>query len=305
MLNVAVIGQQATEWIELLRQTRPEDRFESDADWVDPSVVNAAVISIPNAKPLLRFPSLGMIQSLWMGVDAILSDPNLDPDVPLARMVDPGMPASMAETVAAYVLWSHRFGDVYQRNQRAGVWSALDQPLASQRTVTMLGLGELGRTCAQSLLRLGFRVVGWSRSGAPVDGVAVTTDLHTALAAGEIAVNLLPLTAETRGILNASAFSVMPKGSVLINVGRGAHVIDDELLDALDTDHIRHAVLDVFNAEPLAPGHRFWSHDRVTVTPHVASDSMPETCVPVVAENLRRFAAGEPLNNLVDRTRGY
>ncbi len=305
MLNVAVIGEQATSWIDRLRLARPEDRFEAENDWTDPGIVNAAVISIPNAKPLLRFPSLGVIQSLWMGVDALVGDPELSPDVPLARMVDPGMPISMAETVAAYVLWTHRSGDVFQRNQRKGIWKDEPQPLAPQRTVTMLGLGELGRKCSQTLVQLGFKVVGWSRSGAPVEGVSVTTDLGTALAAGEIVVNLLPLTPETRGILNAQAFSAMPKGSVVINVGRGAHVVDADLLDALDRGHLRHAVLDVFNGEPLAADHRFWTHDHVTVTPHVAADSMPETCIPVVAENLRRFAAGEPLNNLVDRTRGY
>ena len=305
MLNVAVIGKQASNWIERLRSARPDDRFEIDGDWSDPGIVNAAVISVPNAKPLLRYPSLSFIQSLWMGVDALLSDPELDPDTALARMVDPGMPVSMAETVAAYVLWAHRHGDVYQRNQRKQVWEERHQPLAPQRTVTVLGLGELGRRCAQTLFRLGFPVVGWSRSATPIDGVHVTADLEVALSVGEIVVNLLPLTDATRGVLNLSAFRAMPVDSVLINVGRGAHVVDADLLDALDAGHVRHAVLDVFAEEPLAAGHRYWTHPHVTVTPHVAADSMPETCIPVVAENLRRFDAGEPLNHLVDRTRGY
>lgn len=305
MLNVVVIGKQASNWIERLRSARPDDRFDIDGDWNDPSVVNAAVISVPNAKPLLRYPSLGFIQSLWMGVDALLSDPELGPHTALARMVDPGMPVSMAETVAAHVLWAHRHGDVYQRNQRNRVWEERHQPLAPQRTVTMLGLGELGGRSAQTLIQLGFTVVGWSRSATPVDGVHVTANLEVALSAGEIVVNLLPLTDATRGVLNVNAFRAMPVDGVLINVGRGAHVVDADLLDALDASHIRHAILDVFAEEPLPAEHRYWIHPHVTVTPHVAADSMPATCIPVVAENLRRFAAGEPLNHLVDRTRGY
>ena len=305
MLNVAVIGNQAISWIDSLRASRPADRFESDGSWEDPAVVTAAVISVPNAASLHRYRNLRFVQSLWMGVDGLLADPELDPMLPLARMVDPGMPVSMAESVAGHVLWAHRFGDVYQRNQRLGVWEDRAQPLARQRTVTVLGLGELGARCAKTLTHLGFRVVGWSRSARAVDDVDVTGDFGTALGRGEIVVNLLPLTVATRRILDRSAFASMPAGGVLINVGRGAHVVDDDLLAALDSGHVRHAILDVFVTEPLPAEHRYWTHPHVTVTPHVAADSMPETCIPVVAENLRRFEDNEPLRNLVDRSRGY
>ena len=305
MLNIAVIGAQATSWIDALRVARPGDIFRADGDWEDPTVVTAAVISVPNAMALHGYPNLRFVQSLWMGVDGILRDPDLPPDLPLARMVDPAMPVSMAETVAAYVLWAHRNGDVYQRNQRAGLWEDQPQPLATQRTITILGLGELGSHCARVLDMLGFHVTGWSRSGRAVGNVEVTRDFTVALGEGEIVVNLLPLTPETTGILDRIAFATMPAGSVLINVGRGAHIVDSDLLAALDSGHLRHAVLDVFAAEPLAGDHPFWSHERVTVTPHVAADSMPETCIPVISENLRRFDSAEPLLNLVDRVRGY
>jgi glyoxylate/hydroxypyruvate reductase len=305
MLNVAVIGNQANSWIADLRAARPTDRFEADGDWPDPDAVTAAVISVPNAAALPRYRNLRFIQSLWMGVDGLLADPGLSPDLMLSRMVDPGMPASMAETVNAYVLWTHRSGDVYQRNQRARLWDDRPQPLAPDRTVTVLGLGTLGSYCARRLAGLGFRTLGWSRSASPVEGIEVTDNLATALGRGEIVVNLLPLTPSTRGILGATAFAAMPKESVLINVGRGAHVVDDDLLAALDSGHVRHAVLDVFTAEPLVPDHPYWTHPRVTVTPHVAADSMPETCVPVVAGNLRRFDEGLPPENVVDRARGY
>lgn len=305
MLNIAVVGTQANSWINELRVARPQDRFEADGTWDDPEIVTAAVISVPSADALHKYERLAFVQSLWMGVDGILGDQRFASHLSLARMVDPGMPISMGETVAAHVLWAHRYGDVYQRNQTAHLWRDEAQPLAARRTVTVLGLGELGSHCARVLRMLGFRVAGWSRSGSSIDDIAVTRDLSEALAHGEIVVNLLPLTPQTREILNADAFSKMPRGAVVINVGRGAHIVDQDLLDALDAGQIRHAVLDVFNGEPLAPDHPYWSHSHVTVTPHVAADSMPETCIPVIAENLRRFDEGEPPLHLVDRGRGY
>jgi glyoxylate/hydroxypyruvate reductase len=304
-LNVVVIGKQAMNWFDAMQKAYPSVRFGTPDTWSDPLTVQAAVVSEPNALSLRPYENLQFVQSLWMGVDALVADPTLPANVRIARMVDPDMPISMAETVAAYVLWSHRFGDVFQRNQRDQIWQEIAQPLARRRTVGLLGLGTLGSQCARVLIQLGFQVVGWSRTAKPLSGVQVFDDLHAMLDVSEIVVNMLPLTEQTRGLLCARTFSAMQPGAVLINVGRGAHVIDNDLLEALDSNHLRHAVLDVFNVEPLPTVHRFWTHPSVTVTPHVAADSSQETCMPVVIENLRRFAEGLPLNNLVDRTRGY
>ncbi len=304
-LNVVVVGKQAAAWIDYFRIARPTDRLELAKDWLDTSLVTAAIVSVSDTSNLERFGNLQLIQSLWMGIDGLLADPTIPIGIPLARMIDPCMPLSMAESVCAHVLWAHRHGDDYQRNQAIGLWKDRYQPLASERTVTMLGLGQLGARCASSLAGLGFHVVGWSRTARTINGVTVIADLNTALAQGEIVVNLLPLTPQTRAILNAQTFSAMPVDSVLVNVGRGAHVVDDDLLSALDSGHLRHAILDVFTTEPLPASHRYWNHEHVTITPHVAADSMPQTCVPVIAENLRRLSCGEPLLNLVDRRRGY
>jgi glyoxylate/hydroxypyruvate reductase len=292
-------------WVVPITAALPQHQVFDSRDEHDPDLVDVAVVGWIGDTDLKPYAHLQMIQSLWMGVDRLLEHPDIPAYVPLTRMVDPAMPISMAETVMAHVLAAHRQLDVYGRYQKDSLWRTHRQPLASARTVAVLGLGELGSRCAQSLRALGFVVVGWSRSGTPVSGVEVFTDLSAVLARAEIVVNLLPLTPQTTGLFCAQTFSQMRTGSVFINVARGAHVADVDLLAALASGQLRHAVLDVFNEEPLSASHRYWSHPQVTVTPHIASESEPETCVPVVAENIRRLSAGEPLLHLVDREAGY
>ena len=292
-------------WVDPLALALPQHVIIDSRDEHDPGSVDVAVVGWIGETDLGRYARLQMIQSLWMGVDRLIENPSIPVSVPMARMVDPGMPISMAETVMAHVLAAHRQLDSYGRYQREARWRTHRQPLASERTVGVLGLGELGRRCAQSLRALGFRVVGWSRSGSAVDGIEASTDLEATLAQSEIVVNLLPLTPATTGLFCAQTFSHMPPDSVFINVARGAHVVDEDLLAALESGHLRHAFLDVFNVEPLPPGHPYWTHHHVTVTPHIAAESEPATCVPVIAENMRRLASGEALLHLVDRQLGY
>jgi glyoxylate/hydroxypyruvate reductase A len=219
-------------------------------------------------------------------------------------MVDPGMPTSMAETVVANVLALHRYHDEYARLRAKGIWTELPPVAAADRTVAILGLGVLGKAAAAALQTFGFRLVGWNRSGASVDGVEVVT-LDEALASADIVVNLLPLTPQTQDLFCARTFASMRDGAGFVNVARGQHVVDDDLLTALESGRIRHAHLDVFRTEPLPSDHPFWTHPRVTITPHIAAESQPATCLPVIVDNLRRFAAGQPLRNLIDRDRGY
>ncbi len=306
-LTVVVVNPNLSRrrWVSPLALALPQHTIVDSRDDHDPETVDVAVVGWIGNTDLGRYARLQMIQSLWMGVDRLIENLSIPANIPLARMVDPGMPASMAETVMAHVLAAHRRFDDYGRYQREALWRTHRQPLASERTVGVFGLGELGSRCAQALRALGFRVVGWSRSGSAVDGVEVSTDLVTTLAQSEIVVNLLPLTPQTMGLFCAQTFSQMSPGAVFINVGRGAHVIDNDLLASLDSAQLRHAVLDVFNEEPLPPQHRYWSHPHVTATPHIAAESEPVTCVPVIAENIRRLTAGEPLLHLVDRHLGY
>jgi glyoxylate/hydroxypyruvate reductase A len=276
----------------------------------DRRAIEAAIVANPPPDALQGLPRLRLVQSLWAGVDRLLADPTLPPEVPIARMVDPALAHAMAETALWAVLSLHRGYFDYQRQQRLAIWRQLAQQRADEVAVLLLGLGEMGRHCAVALKRAGYRVSAWTRSGrteAP-DGVGViggADALRRQLAGTEVVVNLLPLTADTRGLLDAAFFAAMPRHGAVVNLGRGAHVVDADLLLALDEDRLRHAVLDVFHHEPLPADHRYWQHDRVTVLPHAAALTDPRSAARVVAANVQALAEGRPVAHRVDRTRGY
>lgn len=251
------------------------------------------------------YTSCRAVLSLWAGVETIVGNETLTQ--PLCRMVDSGLEEGMIEWVTGHVLRHHLGIDRQILNQN-GVWAPVVPPLARNRRVAILGLGALGRACAQALVRLNFRVLGWSRTPREVPGVTChhgAAGLREVLQAAEIAVLLLPLTPETENLMDAERLSWLPEGAVLINPGRGALIDDAALLAALDRVRLSHATLDVFRTEPLPPEHPFWAHPQVTVTPHIASETRPESAARVIAENIRRSEAGEPLLFLVDRDRGY
>jgi len=242
---------------------------------------------------------------LWAGVETIIANPTLT--MPYARMVDAGLTQGMVEWVTGHVL-RHHLGMDADICRTDGHWAKHVPPLAHQRRVGMLGLGELGAACATALAGLGFDVAGWSRRPKAIPGVAAfagDAGLAALLARSDILIALLPLTPATESILNAEALARLPKGAVVLNPGRGGLIDDDALLAALDAGHLAHATLDTFRVEPLPEGHPFWAHPRVTVTPHIASETRAETAAQVIAENIRRGEAGEPLLHLVDRTAGY
>lgn len=273
----------------------------------DPTEITAALVWLPPPGLLASLPNLRAVLSLGAGVDALLRDPTL-PDVPVCRMVDPSLTRSMSEYVLTLVLRYHRDLDRYEAQQRRHAWRLRVPRPAAARTVGIMGLGVLGADAARLLARHGFSVRGWSRTAAPVEGVtgyAGAGQLGTFLAGCDILVCLLPLTPATTGILNAELFQRLPTGARLINVARGRHLVEQDLIDALDAGRLAHATLDVFAEEPLPREHPFWRHPRITVTPHSASYSLPETGTEIVAENLRRLEAGLPLGHVVDRARGY
>ncbi|MGH8747040.1 MAG: 2-hydroxyacid dehydrogenase, partial [Burkholderiales bacterium] len=243
-----------------------------------------------------------------MGVDGLLADPSLPRGVPLARLVDPGMVAAMGEMVLARVLDWHRHLYRYRTQQAAGIWQGLPQRLAAERSVGLLGLGELGRQAAQRLLPLGFRVGGWSRRPKRIDGVecfAGADGLDALLAQSGALVCLLPLTPGTRGILDARALALLPRGACVINLGRGAPLVEADLIAALDAGQLAHAWLDVFETEPLPGSHPFWRHPGVSLTPHIAALTDPRTALAFVIRNLERLSRGEPPEAQVDRGAGY
>ena len=270
----------------------------------DPGEVDA-IIYAPGGglRDFTPFTRARLVQSLWAGVESIVTNPTLTQ--PLARMVDPGLALGMRDYCLGWALRLHLGMDLYAQDS---VWrNALTPPLARERRVTVLGMGELGRFVAQGLKAAGFDVAGWSGSGRPVEGIAVFAgpDLDEALARADLLVCLLPDTPATRDLLDAARLALLPKGAAIINPGRGTLIVEAALLAALESGALSHAVLDVFRTEPLPPGHPFWAHPGVTVTPHIAAETRPETAALLVGENLRRLRDGCPILHLVDRAAGY
>ena len=295
-------------WLEPLGAALPGDEIVVYPEIGDPATIECAIVAVPPPGILTGLPNLRLIQSLWVGVESLLRDPTLPGDVPLARLVDPGMTETMTESVLLHVLNAHRDYEAYRAQQREGVWRQIQQVRAQDRRVGFLGLGELGAAAARTLVGLGFAVAGWSRRPKAIDGIETFSGadgLRPFLARTDILVCLLPLTAETRGIIDAATLAALPRGATLINLARGGHVVDDDLLAALDSGQLGRAVLDVFNVEPLPADHPYWTHPRVVVMPHIAAETDPATATSQVVENLRRLRAGEPLRNVVDRTAGY
>jgi glyoxylate/hydroxypyruvate reductase A len=264
-------------------------------------IVYAPNSDVQDFRPYTR---LKAVLNLWAGVENVTGNETLT--VPLARMVDDGLTRGMVEWVTGHVLRHHLGLDADIRGQD-GTWRKHIPPLARDRRVTVLGLGELGRACAEALAFLGFDVAGWSRTQKDAGFACLHGDdgLEAALARAEIAVLLLPDTAATRDLLNTETLARMPRGAVIVNPGRGTLIDDDALLAALDSGQIGHATLDVFRTEPLPPGHPFWAHPNVTVTPHIASETRPDSAARVIAENIRRGETGAPFLHLVDRELGY
>lgn len=294
-------------WREALARELPDLDFRVFPDLGDPAEIDVALVWRPPAGLLASLPNLRLIQALSAGVDTMLEDPTL-PDVPLCRMVDASLTRTMVEYVLAQVLFYHRDLDLYEEQQRRAEWRLLMPRTAAERTVGVMGLGEIGRAIASGLAQAGFRVRGWSRSRHVIEGVttyAGAAEREAFLSACEILVCVLPLTRETEGILDAHLFAALPRDAVLIHVGRGRQLVEADLMDAVDRGHLRGAVVDVFATEPLPPEHPFWRRPRIRITPHVAGYSLPSTGAAVVAANIRRLREGRPLLHLVPRGRGY
>jgi glyoxylate/hydroxypyruvate reductase A len=295
------------QWIPGLSNLLPQDRFFTP-DNFDPAAIDIALVARPQPGILGQLKNARLVQSLFMGVDGLLADPAYPRGTPLARLIDPGMVAAMAESVVAHVLDYHRHHYFYRTQQAAKKWHRLPQYMASDRTVGILGLGELGTAVAKQLLPFGFKVAGWKRR--PGENTAIeifsgNAGLNEILARSQVVVSLLPLTDATRGVLNAAAFARMPKGAAIINVARGPQVVIPDLIGALDSGRLAHAYLDVFDKEPLPADSPLWAHPGVTVTPHTAALTEPRTAMIPVAENIERIRAGQPALNLVDFGAGY
>jgi glyoxylate/hydroxypyruvate reductase A len=301
-------------WAAALRQALPGHRLCTVRGELPDASIAAAIVANPPPGSLAGLPGLRLIQSLWAGVDRLLADAHLPAGVPIARMVDPAMAQAMAETALWATLALQRGFFTYAAQQRAGQWQPLPQQRADEWPVLVLGFGQMGQSVALALARQGYPVTAWRRSAAAsaaapgLAGVRVCSGapaLAAALPQARVLINLLPLTGDTGGLLDARLLGALPRGAGLVNLARGAHLVDADLLSALDAGQIGHAVLDVFTTEPLPPDHAYWRHPQVSVLPHAAALTDVRSAAAVVARNVEALAAGRPLAHLVARGAGY
>jgi len=297
-----------SEWVVALHSIDPALNVEVWPEIGDPEEVEYIVSWNQPPHVLDQFPNLKCISSIGAGVEHLLNDTTRPVEIPLVRLVDDGLKQSMAEYVMLGVLEHFRRFKDYRRQQEQAVWEELQIPHISQPGIGIMGVGEMGGYVAGRLSDLGFRVFGWHRNRkrtGPIKVYSGIDELGEFLKDSDILVCLLPLTHETENILNAQTLSQLPPGAYLINVGRGGHLVEDDLLSALDSGHIAGAQLDVFREEPLPEKHPFWSHERITVTPHIASVTNPQSASAQIVENYRRALRNELLLNLVDVDSGY
>ncbi len=296
-------------WRDAILERFPGAGFYAYPDEVpDKAIIDYAIAWRPPVGELATYPNLKGILSLGAGVDGLLVDTQLPKNVPLVRLVDRCLTEGMSEYVVYWTLHYHRKMDVYEKWRRENRWKQLRQIDTRDRKVGILGLGVLGADAAKKLLPFGFDVAGWSRTEKKIPGIKSyfgADQMAAFLARTEILVCLLPLTDDTRGIMDAKMFAGLPEDACVINCARGGHLVDDDLLAALDRGHLRAATLDVFHTEPLPAEHPFWSHPKITVTPHMASLTVPSSAADWMMENVKLIEAGKPPLNIVDLQRGY
>jgi glyoxylate/hydroxypyruvate reductase len=312
-LLLAIRGWHEPDWIERFKRLMPERKVISATADFDPAAIDYAACWKHVPGSLAKLPNVKVLFSLGAGVDHLVSDPDL-PDAPIVRMVDPDLTQRMTEWVVWQCLDWLRQGKMYRANQAATQWiDDRDQPAAKDVRVGVMGLGVLGLDAIDALKRLRFDVAGWSRSARTIPDVptfAGENGLSAFLARTDILVSLMPLTDDTRGILNAGLLSQLARngrlgGPVLINAGRGGLQVEADILAALASGALKGASLDVFETEPLPETSPFWQHPAVFVTPHNSAMSAPDTIAAAIAAQISDFERGLPLRNRVDRARGY
>lgn len=298
--------ERAAKWRSLLTTQLPDLTFIESMDGVDPSEVQYILTWEPLAN-LERFTSLRIVFSAGAGVDQF-DVSSFPAGVALVRMVEGSIAESMAEYVVFAVLAIHRDMVAYRADQQRKEWLPSRIVPASERRVGVMGVGHLGRAALIKLQSFGFQLSGWNRSAKQVDGVKVFSgadSLSDFLSQCDVLVNLLPLTEQTRGILGRPLFDQLPRGAGIVNVGRGGHLNEADLLEALDRGQLGAAILDVFEVEPLDAEDPLWSHPRVWVTPHIASTMQLEGGAAVIVDSIQRDRSGHPLLHTVDRCTGY
>jgi glyoxylate/hydroxypyruvate reductase len=298
---------EAQGWLEILRQALPDYSIEAfgDLSQSQRALITIAVVADPAPEDLKHLPALIWLHSLWAGVERLVA--SLPDTLPIVRLIDPELSRAMGEAALAWVYYLQRDMPTYAVQQSRKQWQPLPYRAPGTISVGVLGLGEMGLAASVRLRAAGFKVTGWSRTAkaAYFDTHFGAEGLKTVLSQSDIVVCLLPLTPQTRGLIDAGALAMLPDGASLINFARGPVVVTEALLAALDRGKLAHAVLDVFDAEPLPSESPLWSHPKVTVLPHISAPTTPQTAAAIVARNIRQYRLTGQLPPTVDRGRGY
>lgn len=288
--------------------------FDSTLDiriWPDVGNINdivAAFVWLPPLGVFKQFPQLKLIASLAAGVDHVINDPELPKHIPIVRVMDPYMANDIVQYVQVCVLHYVKRMEVWEEKQKEKRWFKKPPFNYSDKTIGIMGLGFLGEKAARALQHVGLKVIGWRQSQKKIPDIksyAGKEEFSQFLSQADILVCMLPLTYETRNILNKNTFVQLPQDAYIINLGRGEHLVEEDLLHALSSGQLSGACLDVFRQEPLPPEHPFWSHPKIRVTPHIASVTNPHTAAPQIYENYRNLMSGNKLLNTVDVKKGY
>lgn len=302
-----VVPERWQAWDSLFRQHAADIDVRQYPDVGDPAAVRYYAAWQPPRDFHLQFPNLEVVFATSAGVDQF-DLTTLPPHIQVVRMLDPGIEQGIVEYACCAVLNLHRHIPQYLEQQHQALWQPRQLVPAQQRRIGVMGLGNLGKAVLERLKLFGFALSGWARSAKTIDGVqcfAGEEQLPAFLQQCDVLICLLPLTAETRGILNARSLAALPKGASLINIGRGGHLVEADLLTALDSGHLQHAVLDVLDEEPPTAGHPFWQHPNIWLTPHIGAMTSPHTAFEVLLGNIRRHQRGEAMVGVIARSEGY
>ena len=295
-------------WAKALGEKLPSATIEVFPEVAESAKVDYIICWKPKVRAFQQFPNLKVVQSLGAGVEHVTDTNELPPSVTLTRIVDPQLAVDMWEFVLAIVMSQLKRLPTYAQQEAQQQWSEQTYKTIPKTTIGVLGLGKIGALVAQKFAQLGFQVVGWSYSQKEIAGVEsyVGQDgFSTCLSRTDILINILPLTTSTEGILNQKSLALLKKGAYLVNVGRGGHLVEEDLIPMIDQGQLSGAFLDVFRTEPLPAQHPFWIHPKITITPHIASLTNVETAVEQLVENYRRFKAGKELLHVVSLEKGY
>ncbi|APD05663.1 glyoxylate reductase (NADP(+)) [Flavobacteriaceae bacterium UJ101] len=308
-MAIVLISQHpnSSKWIHLLKSFNKNldlriYPFDSDREEVD-----YALTWKPPLGALKNYPNLKAIASLRAGVDDLLKDPDL-PKIPITRIIDPKVAQSMGYYLLGTIMNYFCHLTSYKERQEQKVWEQRPNIIADNLTVGIMGLGAIGKEVALKLNSIGLNVIGWAKSKKEISNINCfqgEKEFYSFLNQSNILICLLPLTKETKGILNKKTFQQLPKGAHIINVARGEHLEEDHLIEMLNNNHLSGATLDVFKQEPLDPSHPFWEHDKITITPHVSSLSNPNIVIPQVLKNYELLKQNKPLNNIISLEKGY